>query len=322
MGGSRTSHVRGTNTGSDFMDATPTTGLTTPPSLGVVIVNYRTYDLTMQCVASLLTHGIAAASDIVVVDNDSPDGSGERLRRDLPEGVVAVLSRRNGGFGAGVNIGVAALHTDLVLVLNPDTYFRRNQVPVVQALFARHERLGVVGLKLINPDGSLQYSARRFYSLPDILARRTALGRMTPLRRLVNSHLLKPNWCEGPFEADWVMGTGFIVRRTAFEDVGRMDEGYFLYFEEVDLCARMWVKGWSVMALPEVELVHEHQRHSAAGIWSSSGQTHLRSMVRFFTKFGVPWLWRPRRDEMQRAYLRWRRQFDDPARARQGDAAT
>lgn len=291
------------------------------PSLGVVIVNYRTYDLTMQCVASLLAHRIAAAGDIVVVDNDSPDGSGERLQRDLPVGVVTVLSRCNGGFGAGVNLGVAALRTELVLVLNPDTYFRRNQVAAVQGLFARHERLGVAGLKLINPDGSLQYSARRFYSLPDILARRTALGRVAPLRRLVNSHLLKRNWREGPFEADWVMGTGFVVRRAAFEDVGRMDEGYFLYFEEVDLCARMWVKGWRVMALPEVELVHEHQRHSAAGIWSSSGQTHLRSMVRFFHKFGVPWLWRPRREQMQRAYLRWRRQFDEVHRARR-DAAT
>ena len=279
-----------------------------PLSLGVVIVNYNTEDLTLQCVRSLLTHGIAEPERICVVDNLSPDGSGRRLKSSLPAGVGLILSPRNGGFGAGVNIGVAALSTDLVLVLNPDTYFLVNQVPVIQNLFAQVPNLGVAGLKLINPDGTLQYSARRFYSLIDILVRRTPLGGLAPMRGLVNTHLLKRNWRGGPFQADWVMGTGFVVRRTAFDEVGRMDEGYFLYFEEVDLCARMWVKGWQVMAVPEVELVHEHQRHSQAGIWSTSGQTHLRSMVRFFTKFGVPWVRRPHRSKMKAAYFKWRRQ--------------
>jgi N-acetylglucosaminyl-diphospho-decaprenol L-rhamnosyltransferase len=290
-------------------------------SLGVVIVNYNTEALTQQCVRSLLDHRIAEAADICVVDNLSPDGSGERLRQNLPAGVKVLLSPRNGGFGAGVNLGVAALSTALVLVLNPDTYFQHNRVDVIQRLFAETPTLGVAGLKLINPDGSLQFSARRFYSLLDIVARRTPLGDLPPMRRLINSHLLKRNWREGPFKADWVMGTGFVVRRTAFDQVGRMDEGYFLYFEEVDLCARMWVKGWQVMAVPEVELVHEHQRHSQAGIWSTSGQTHLRSMVRFFTKFGVPWVRRPHRSRMKAAYLRWRRQAVEQAVSHQSDAS-
>lgn len=278
----------------------------TAPTLGVVIVNYNTYDLTRQCVASLLEHGIAPAGQIVVVDNLSPDGSGPRLRADL-EPVRVILSARNGGFGAGINLGMAALSTDLVLVLNPDTRFRRNQVPVIQELFARKPRLGIAGLKLINPDGSLQYSARRFYSLVDIVARRTPLGGLPGVRRrLVDSHLLLGKWSGGPFEADWVMGTGFVVRRLAFDEVGRMDEDYFLYFEEVDLCARMWVNGWTVMALPEVELIHDHQRHSKAGIWSSSGQTHLASMKRFFIKFGVPWLRRPSRTQLAAQYQQWR----------------
>lgn len=274
-------------------------------TLGVVIVNYKTFDLTMQCVGSLLERRITQPGHIVVVDNDSPDGSGQRLKAELGHGVRVILSGRNGGFGAGVNIGVGALQTDLVLVLNPDTYFRRNDVDVILRQFQDDTRLGIVGLKLVNPDGSLQYSARRFYSLPDILARRTLLGRVPPMHRLGPTHLLMRNWNEGPFETDWVMGTGFVVRRSAFDEVGAMDEGYFLYFEEVDLCARMWVHGWRVVAVPQVELVHEHQRHSAAGIWSSSGQTHLRSMLRFFGKFGVPWFRRPNRARMAQHYARW-----------------
>jgi len=287
------------------MSPTPSS-LAAPGSLGVVIVNYNTQALTEQCVASLLTHGVARAADIVVVDNHSPDGSGQRLQASLPPGVQVWQSGRNGGFGAGVNLGVQALSTDLVLVLNPDTYFLRNDLDQIVQLFATRPQLGVAGLKLINPDGSLQYSARRFYSLPDILARRTLLGRWGPLRARIDSHLLTRAWGPEPFEADWVMGTGFVVRRSAFHHVGRMDEGYFLYFEEVDLCARMWVHGWQVLAVPSVELVHDHQRHSAAGIWSKSGKIHLRSMARFFAKFGVPWLSRPSRHGLARSYARWR----------------
>ncbi|MCH8181281.1 MAG: glycosyltransferase family 2 protein [Proteobacteria bacterium] len=290
----------------------PTSAASPPaplPSLGVVIVNYCTCDLTLRCVASMLQHGIAQAEHIVVVDNDSPDGSGARLQADLPPGVVTVLSARNGGFGAGVNIGMAALGTDLVLVLNPDTYFESNRMDVIRNMFNESQKLGVAGLKLVNPDGSLQYSARRFYSLPDILVRRTPLGKLAPMRQLEHSHLLTRKWRQPSqtpfFEADWVMGTGFVVRRSAFEQIGRMDEGYFLYFEEVDLCARMWIEGWQVVAVPEVALVHDHQRSSAAGILSPAGKTHLRSMARFFAKFGVPWLSRPSRAHMAAALARW-----------------
>jgi N-acetylglucosaminyl-diphospho-decaprenol L-rhamnosyltransferase len=278
-------------------------------TLGVVIVNYKTFDLTMQCVASLLKHSIAEPTDIVVVDNDSPDGSGEQLKAALlqqGQGVRVILSGRNGGFGAGVNLGVAASNTDLVLILNPDTYFLGNSVDVIKGLFDERPRLGIAGLKLINPDGSLQYSARRFYSLPDIMARRTPLGRLGAMQGLVRSHLLKRRWRGGPFEADWVMGTGFVLRRSAFDQIGGMDEGYFLSFEEVDLCARMWVNSWQVLAVPQVELVHEHQRHSAAGIWSTSGKTHLRSMNRFFDKFGIPWVRRPTHADLAAAFARWR----------------
>ena len=291
-----------------------------PLSLGVVIVNYNTEELTLQCVKSLLEHGIAAPGQICVVDNLSPDGSGLRLKSSLPAGVGLILSPNNGGFGAGVNIGVAALSTELVLVLNPDTYFLCNRVPVIQRLFAETPNLGIAGLKLINPDGSLQYSARRFYSLLDIVARRTPLGNLGPMRKLVSSHLLKRNWQGGPFKADWVIGTGFVVRRSAFDEVGRMDEGYFLYFEEVDLCARMWIEGWQVVAVPQVALVHDHQRSSAAGIMSFAGKTHLRSMVRFFTKFGVPWVRRPHRSKMKAAYLRWRRQVIEQGVEARSDA--
>ncbi len=282
------------------------TGLAVDDRFGVVIVNYRTTDLTLRCVASLLEHQMAAPESIVVVDNGSPDDSGVRLRAELPVGIRFYQSIRNGGFGAGVNFGMSLVDAELVLVLNPDTYFLRNQVEEIRALFRGNPSMGLMGLRLINPDGSLQYSARRFYSLIDILVRRSPIGRSPLFQSLSDSHLMCSAWNGGIFSSDWVMGTGFVVRRSVYMKLGGMDEGYFLYLEEVDLCARIWIHGWQVRAVPYIELVHDHQRHSAQGIWSTSARIHLRSMLRFFRKFGVPWLRRPRVEEMRRRYLRWR----------------
>lgn len=280
------------------------TRLNSEPTLGVVIVNYRTADLTISCIDSLLRHGIVKPQDIVVVDNASQDDSGLVVRAAQPQ-VRVILSLSNGGFGAGVNIGVDALSTDLVLVLNPDTSFDENSIELVKKSFRTLPSLGILGLKLVNTDGSLQYSARRFYNLLDILIRRSPLRELPAVRWIADSHLMTKNWSGGAFSSDWVIGAGFVLRRRAFFSVGRMDEGYFLYFEEIDLCARMWIGGWQVMALPHVKLVHEHQRHSKRGIWSSSGKIHFRSMLRFFNKFGVPWVRRPKPRDLESGYVRW-----------------
>jgi N-acetylglucosaminyl-diphospho-decaprenol L-rhamnosyltransferase len=262
--------------------------------LAVVVLNYNSYQDSRECVEGLLELGIASREQVVLVDNCSPDGSGERLRRDLP-GVNVVLSPRNGGFGSGLNIGFGhAADCDCYLVLNPDTRFAENRLAAALEEFKRDPRLGVLGLNLVNPDGSPQLSARRFYSLLTIALRRTPLGRWTLFQRLHREHLMAGAWAGGVFEADWVMGAGFIVRRSALRDVGGMDEGYFLYLEDTDLCRRMWGAGWKVKAIPQVKLVHHHARASK-GALSPAGKHHLRSLWRYSGKFGLPLLGHGRR---------------------------
>lgn len=256
-------------------------------NLAVVVLNYNSYDDSRACVESLLALGVAQPRQVVLVDNNSPDGSGERLRRDLPQ-VNVVLSPHNGGFGSGLNIGFAhAGECDGYLVLNPDTRFAENNLALALAEFKRDPRLGVLGLNLVNPDGSCQNSARRFYSMLTIALRRTPLGGWKMFERLHREHLMVDAWDGGAFEADWVMGAGFIVRRSALREVGGMDEGYFLYMEDTDLCRRMWGAGWKVKAIPQVRLVHHHARASR-GALSPAGKHHLRSLRRFRSKFGLP----------------------------------
>jgi len=259
--------------------------------LSPIIVNYKTPELVLQCVASILAMGVAEPENIVVVDNLSPDDSVSRLRAGLPDGVKLVASERNGGYSAGVNVGAALAQTPLLLVLNPDTRFEdRSYLRAVDAL-THDASVGLVGLDLIYPDGKRQYSARRFYSVLDIVARRTPLGRLWPLRARIRKHLMLDAWQgDSGFEADWVMGTGFIVRRDVFESIGRMDETFFMYMEDVDLCARIWAAGKRVMCVPGARLVHDHQRSSAAGAWSRAGRMHLTSLRTYAAKHGLPWV--------------------------------
>jgi N-acetylglucosaminyl-diphospho-decaprenol L-rhamnosyltransferase len=262
------------------------------PALSVVIVNYGTPHLVLKCVKSIVDHGITEAGEIIVVDNCSPDGSFTKLRSELV-GARVVQSKKNGGFGAGVNYGARYCSSEIILVLNPDTYFEDKSIRSAIDVFKIDPKVAVVGLDLIYPNGERQYSSRRFYSYLDIIGRRTPFGRLWPLKSMIDVHLMKSSWDLGqPFEADWVMGTGFLVRRSVFADIGGMDEGYFLYMEDVDLCARIWEAGCKVACVPGARLVHDHQRSSAT-LYSRAARAHLRSLLRFQGKFRVP-VFRPR----------------------------
>jgi N-acetylglucosaminyl-diphospho-decaprenol L-rhamnosyltransferase len=255
--------------------------------LGIVIVNYNTYAECVGCVESIIGNSVVDAGAIVIVDNHSPDGSGRQLAERLP-GVRVILSDRNGGYAAGVNLGVANLNADYYLILNPDTRFRENTIGVAVNQFVIDPKMGVLGLHLEYADGSHQDSARRFFSALTILLRRSPLGRLESFRRILNEHLMKGSWTGGVFETDWVTGAAFIVRKTAFDAISGMDEGYFLYLEDTDLCKRMWRAGWTVNAIPSVRIVHFLQRDSAKSLFGKANRIFLRSLVRYFFKFGVP----------------------------------
>jgi N-acetylglucosaminyl-diphospho-decaprenol L-rhamnosyltransferase len=256
--------------------------------LSVVIVNYQTPALTISCVRSLLHHGVAKPEDIIVVENASGDDSMEVIRAAVT--CTVVKAEENRGYGAGVNLGVAQAQTELVLCLNPDTYFTNNDVLRVGQIFEEQPSLGLLGLDLCYPTGERQYSARRDYSLLDIVLRRTVLGRFKFGNPIVDRHLMKDAWDGDVFSADWVMGTGFIVRRAAFEAVNGMDTEFFLYMEDVDLCLRLRKAGWRVAAVPGIHLVHDHQRASGKKLLSQAAGRHIHALRVFRRKHHIPLL--------------------------------
>jgi GT2 family glycosyltransferase len=259
------------------------------PALAVVIVAYETPELLAACLRSLAAAQVLGRHPVIVVDN-SQTSRCAAVCAGFP-GVTLERNARNVGYARAVNQGMAhesAQAAELVLVLNPDIEVERDAIDRLRQAMADHPEAGLAGAKLLNPDRTLQYSCRRFYTLGALLLRRTFLGRLFPRHRALREHLML-DWDHATLrDVDWLIGACLLVRRAAAQDVGPMDERFFLYFEDVDWCARMHARGWRVLYVPDAVMVHHHRRESArASLFHPSRRSHLASVLRFYEKWSL-----------------------------------
>lgn len=254
--------------------------------LSVVIVNYRTPEDLVALLDSLRANPPAAVPmEVIVVDNASGDDSPGRVRTGYPE-VRLIVSPTNGGFAAGVNQGLAAATGDFLLVLNPDITLHSDSLDRLLDFMKANPRAGLAASRLNSPDGSLQYTCRTYYTFWTILLRRTFLGRLLPDSRALRDHMMLDYDHRAAREVDWVAGACMMVRRAALEEVGPMDERYFMYFEDVDWCTRMHRRGWGVWYVPESVMTHGWRRASAGGL-TRAARVHAGSFFRFWEKWSA-----------------------------------
>jgi len=250
-----------------------------------VVVNYESGSALARCVEGLRSEGVA---EVVVVDNGSLDGSVGQLLRGFPE-VEVLVPGRNLGYGAAANRGVAATTAPCVLVCNPDLEVRPGAVAALAGALKGDPGCAVVGPLIRNPGGDRYPSARMFPSLVDA-AGHALFGLLAPDNRFTRSyqkaHL--DTATGGPEVVDWVSGACFLVRRSAYEQMGGFDEAYFMYAEDVDLCWRLGRAGWRVVYLPTAEVTHSQgistDRHPYRMIFE-----HHRSLLRFATRSSEGW---------------------------------
>jgi N-acetylglucosaminyl-diphospho-decaprenol L-rhamnosyltransferase len=245
--------------------AAPPDPRTRPMRLLIVIVNYRSAALAIDCLRSLAPEvaSVVGGVRVVVTDGASGDDSVERLSaaiRDNGWSAWATLTPlpRNGGFAYGNNEAIrpALASGDppgFVLLLNPDTLVRPGALRAVLDFMHGHPQVGIVGGRLEHPDGAPQRSAFRFHSLAGELESALRLG---PITRLLSRSVVAPPIPDGATETDWVSGACLMVRRAVLEQIGLLDEGYFMYFEETDLCLRARRAGWRCWYVPEARVVH------------------------------------------------------------------
>lgn len=232
--------------------------------LAVAIVNYRTPDLTLGCVASLLpARATFPALRAVVVDGGSADGSAERIADEIAargwgDWVTALPLPVNGGFAFANNRAVAALAAagplpTAIALVNPDARARPGALERMAALLDREARAGAVGALLIHEDGRPQSSAFRFPSIRGEFCRGAGTGLIDRLLRVPPTSIDS----DVALEVPWVTGAAVMFRTAALAQAGLFDEGFFLYFEETELMARLRAHGWTVWHEPEALVVHE-----------------------------------------------------------------
>lgn len=230
----------------------------------VVIVNYKTPGLTIDCLRSLEPE-VAGVDGVrvVVTDNLSPDDSVQQIGAAIAAnhwGAWATLMPlpKNGGFAYGNNQGIRPALTSsdpprYVWLLNPDTVVRAGAMRAMLDFLEAHPKVGIAGTRVTNPDDSVRRSAFRFHTAASELEAGLRLGVVSKL--LSDKVVAQPIPAEA-CEVDWVSGASMFVRREVFQDVGLLDESYFMYFEETDFCLRARRKGWACWYVPTASIVH------------------------------------------------------------------
>ena len=222
------------------------------PERCVVVVTYNSAHDIGECLSAL------CGEDILVIDNASRDGTGD-IAAKAHGRVQVTRNRTNVGFGVAANQGMRAASGRDVVLVNPDVRITRDVIDELQ-LIAQRTAAGVVAPRLVYPGGSVQESARRFPSVARLLARRTPVGRSAiGLRWLADDRTPATS---GPVESDWVIGAVMYLPRRTIEAIGGFDERFFLYGEDVDLCARSWQAGLPVILAGHVEATHSYARAS------------------------------------------------------------
>jgi len=220
--------------------------------LDVGIVTYRSREHLRACLESLLDNPPTRAMRVIVVDNDSRDGTVELVRRQ--RGVELIEARRNLGFASATNAAIRRTRGRYFLALNPDTRIRPGVLDKLLELFDADPRIGICGCRLEREDGSFDHAARRSFPTPlGALAHFTGLGRRawSPTRL---AQYRAPEVERGPVDA--VSGAFMLMRRQALEEVGPFDERYWLYMEDLDLCYRFAEAGWITWYEPSVAITH------------------------------------------------------------------
>jgi GT2 family glycosyltransferase len=239
------------------------------PRLSIIVVNYNTAFMTRQCIDSVLSASAGLDVEVIVVDNGSQDGSQTSLPQAFP-GIHMILNRQNRGFAGANNDALRVATGEFILLLNSDTIVEQDALRGMVEFLARHPRAGAVGVQLIDRHGSPQTSFARFHSALTVLIALFPVPALLPqaLRRRYGPHVQPTGGA--PFPVDYASGAALMTRRVTIQEVGLLDEDYFMYSEEMDWCWRMWRHGWRVYGLPHLRIIH-------LGGGSSTGQAEWRT---------------------------------------------
>jgi len=251
--------------------------------VSIIIVNWNTREILCNCLKSIYEQTRGIQFEVILVDNASTDGSQEMVRSQFPQ-VTVIANDGNRGFACANNQGIAIAEGRYLLLLNSDTIVLDNGIGKTIAFADLHPDAAVVGCKVLNADMTLQHTCFMFHSTVNMLLAATYLYKLFPRSKFFGRHNM--TWWNGADvrEVDSVNGCFMLVRRKAIEDVGTMDERFFMYGEETDWCYRFKQAGWKIMFAPEGEIIHLGGQSTAQRAGEMVIQLRL-SILQFIGKY-------------------------------------
>jgi GT2 family glycosyltransferase len=251
-------------------------------NLSVIIVSWNCKTELLDCLHSLTDQNSGDSIEILVVDNASSDGSVEAVHLRFPS-VHIIQTGTNLGFAQAANRGLTAARGEYVLFLNPDTLVQTCVLRSALHTLQRWPTVGILGVQLLNSDGSVQPSCGQFLSLPALVKENVCYfsGHWSQNSEGKEKHLWSSTTIEEP---DWIIGAFLLCRRTVLQEVGGFDKEYFLYVEDMDLCYRVRQRGYKILYFPEVAVTH-HGNRSGAQKWAAQREGEIvRAEILFLHK--------------------------------------
>jgi GT2 family glycosyltransferase len=229
--------------------------LKTGLDLSIVIVTWNSKDYVIECLQSLQGAAEDLSAEIIVVDNESADGTAEAVRREFP-GVRLLESGGNLGFARGCNAGMKLANGQYICLINPDVKVLPGCLPKMFRFMQGNQGIGLLGPAMLNRDGQVQRSGMRFPSIWNVLLRSLAADSVFRLLRLPGTWLMSDFGFDELRDLDVLNGWFWMARREAIEQIGPLDDSFFMYAEDIDWCKRFWSAGWRVVFYPDAKSVH------------------------------------------------------------------
>lgn len=250
-------------------------------TLSIIIVSWNVRELLQNCLRSVLAE-TNLTLQIIVVDSASTDGSPEMIAEQFPQ-VELVACQENVGFPGGNNLGLARANGRYILLLNPDTTVHGDALSKMVSYLQQNPKVGVVAPQLLNEDGSVQSSRRRFPTLRTAFFESTWLQPYAP-QAVLDDYFVRDVADGETAVVEWVMGACLMTRQEVVAQVGGLDEKYFMYSEELDYCRRIHEAGWQVVYYPQAQVTHLSGKSSEQAVT----QRHInfnRAKLRYFRKY-------------------------------------
>ncbi|MDZ4711873.1 MAG: glycosyltransferase family 2 protein [bacterium] len=254
--------------------------------ISIIIVTWNCKQYVLQCLESIYSNDQEISFEVIVIDNNSADATVDEIQKRFPS-VKVIANFRNIGFAGANNQGIAASSAGFTLLLNPDTIVHKHALKNMLVFIKSNETIGAIGPKILNNNGTVQYAGIQFPDNWNIFCEALFLDRIFPHSRIFGKHKSLYEDFSKPFPVNYAQGSALLLRRSALDAAGFLDERFFMYFEETDLCLRIKKKGYTIYFYPGATITHFGGGET--GHYTERRLLHYHeSLIKFYKKHFLP----------------------------------